>query len=74
MKKANSGKTRVQFELNEASMSRLQELKSVTDASSYADVTKNAYKLYERLINYSENGYHFIVEKDGKQKEIEFFL
>jgi len=48
--------TRVQLELQNASFERLQELKDKTEASSYAEVIKNALRLYESLIAETENG------------------
>lgn len=66
-------KTRVQFELPNDSMARLARLKDITESSSYADVTKNSYKLYEKMIGFMEEGYTLVLEKDGKQKEFEIF-
>lgn len=74
MTKESRKKTRVQFELAEESMARLQALKEVTEASSYADVTKNAYKLYERLIQYSEEGYIFLLKKGDETRQLELFI
>lgn len=67
--------TRVQIELPPASMERLKALKDKTEASSYAEVTKNAFKLYERMIELVESGYTLQVRgKDGKVKELELFV
>ena len=64
--------TRVQIELPPASMDRLRALKEKTEAISYAEVTKNAFKLYQRLIDLSESGYTLLVRgPDGRIKEIE---
>jgi len=66
--------TRVQLELPSASMDRLKALKDKTEATSYAEVTKNAFKVYERLIELRESGHTLLVRgPDGKIKEIEFF-
>ena len=43
-------KNRVQFDLPPRSMERLNALKLKTEASSYAEVVKNALRLYEALI------------------------
>ena len=43
--------TRVQMELPEKSMQRLSILKDKTEASSYAEVLKNALRLYESIID-----------------------
>lgn len=64
--------TRVQIELPPASMERLKELKEKTEAASYAEVTKNAFKLYERMIGLVEEGNSFMIrDKSGKVKDIE---
>jgi len=67
--------TRVQIELPPASMERLKDLKEKTEAASYAEVTKNAFKLYERMIDLAEAGHSFLIrDKLGKTKELELFL
>jgi dihydroxyacid dehydratase/phosphogluconate dehydratase len=48
--------TRVQLELPETSMERLKALREMTEASSYAEVMKNALRLYEALIKEAEQG------------------
>jgi hypothetical protein len=67
--------TRVQIELPPASMERLKELKEKTEASSYAEVTKNAFKLYERIIELTESGHTFFVrDQAGRTRELELFI
>ena len=67
--------TRVQMELPEASIERLKLLKDKTEAASYAEVTKNAYRLYERIIDLSESGYTLCLkDKSGNIKELELFI
>lgn len=73
MKKNNT--TRVQMELPETSLDRLKTLKDVTEASSYAEVTKNAYKLYEKIIELVESGNTVLIrDESGNIKEVEFFI
>lgn len=48
--------TRVQLELQEASFARLKALREKTEAASYAEVIKNALRLYEGLIEETESG------------------
>lgn len=63
------------MELTEKSIQRLKGLKEKTEAISYAEVTKNAYKLYERLIELSEKDVTFCIkDKDGNIKELEIFM
>ena len=67
--------TRIQLELPPASMERLTQLKEKTEATSYAEVTKNAYKLYERLIQLAESGEVLCVRaKDGTTRDIQIFV
>jgi hypothetical protein len=67
--------TRVQIELPPASMERLRVLKEKTEATSYAEVTKNAFKLYERMIELFEGGNTLLVrDPHGNIKELELFF
>ena len=60
--------TRVQLELPESSMERLQALKEKTEASSYAEVIKNSLRLYEALIKEAESGNQVCVKSaDGSE-------
>jgi hypothetical protein len=54
-------KNRVQFDLPPRSMERLNTLKRKTEATSYAEVVKNALRLYEALIEETEAGKQFLV-------------
>lgn len=61
---------RVQFDLPEKSMERLQELKTKTEAASYAEVVKNALRLYEAVITEAEAGNTFFVRlPNGSSRE-----
>lgn len=67
--------TRVQMELPDASFERLKKLKDLTEATSYAEVTKNSFRIYERLIDlYNSGGELFIQDQDGIKKKVEFFI
>jgi len=48
--------TRVQMEMPKAAFERLAWLKEKTEAGSYAEVTKNAYRLYAKMITLEESG------------------
>jgi Arc/MetJ-type ribon-helix-helix transcriptional regulator len=65
---------RVQIDLPEKSMSRLQDLRAKTEASSYAEVVKNALRLYEAVIAETEHGNRFFVRsQDGEAREYVIF-
>ena len=65
---------RVQLDLPEKSMQRLQELKRKTEAGSYGEVIKNALRLYEAVIAEAEAGNKFLVrDASGQSKEYVLF-
>lgn len=56
-------------------MKLLVDLKEKTEAASYAEVFKNALKLYDGLIAEAERGGEFLVrDKDGKVSSLKVFL
>jgi hypothetical protein len=68
-------KDRVQLDFAPRSMARLNALKAKTEASSYAEVVKNALRLYEALIEEAENGTQFLARsKDGVVSPFRLFL
>lgn len=72
---AKSPKNRVQFDLAPRSMERLNALKVKTEAASYAEVVKNALRLYEALIEETESGKQFLIrDKDGNISPYRLFL
>ncbi len=69
------GTTRVQLELPPPAMERLQRLKDKTEASSYAEVIRNALRLYEALIGEAERGAEFAVKgPDGTFTPYRIFI
>ena len=68
-------KSRVQLDFAPRSMERLNTLKLKTEASSYAEVVKNALRLYEALIEETESGKQFLTrDKDGVVAPLRLFL
>jgi len=68
-------KDRVQLDFAPRSMARLNLLKAKTEASSYAEVVKNALRLYEALIEETESGKQFLVrDQDGVVSPFRLFL
>ncbi|MEK7176811.1 MAG: hypothetical protein AAB719_00725 [Patescibacteria group bacterium] len=56
-------------------MKRLRSLKDKTEASSYAEVTKNALKLYEHMIDLARSGDTLLVhDKKGITRELKLFF
>jgi hypothetical protein len=69
------GKSRVQLDLSARAMSQLAELKEKTDAASYAEVFKNAMKLYDGIIAETDRGSTFLIrDREGKISEFRMFL
>jgi Arc/MetJ-type ribon-helix-helix transcriptional regulator len=55
--------TRVQLEMPPQAMERLQRLKERTEAASYAEVIRNALRLFEALIDEHEKGAEFSLKR-----------
>jgi hypothetical protein len=73
--RAKVQKNRVQLDFAPRSMERLNALKLKTEASSYAEVVKNALRLYEALIEETESGKQFLTrDKDGVVSPFRLFL
>ncbi len=67
--------TRVQLELAEKSYERLSLLKEKTEATSYAEVMKNALRLYESIVAQHEAGKRLCLRSpDGHITEYEVFV
>ena len=57
--------TRVQLEMPPQAMERLQRLKERTEAASYAEVIRNALRLFEALVEEHEKGAEFALKRPG---------
>lgn len=67
--------TRVQLEMPPQAMERLQQLKEKTEAASYAEVIRNALRLYEALIGEAERGAEFQIKgPDGEALPYKVFF
>lgn len=62
---AKRASRRVQMDMPERSVARLKTLQIQTEASSYAEVVRNALQLYEALIGEVEQGHKILVDRDG---------
>jgi len=68
-------KSRVQLDFSPRAMTILNELKEKTEAGSYAEVIRNALKLYDGLITEVENGAEFMIRnKDKTVSPFKMFL
>jgi hypothetical protein len=57
------GTTRVQLEMPPQAMERLQRLKEKTEAASYAEVIRNALRVFEALVQEHESGAEFSLKR-----------
>ena len=61
---------RIQLDLPDKAVERLQALKAKTEAISYAEVIRNALRLYEAVVEEAEAGSTFQLKlRDGTIKE-----
>jgi len=68
-------KTRVQLDFSPRAMTLLSDLKDKTEAASYAEVIRNALKLYDGLITEAESGATFLVRApNGEVSPFKMFL
>jgi Arc/MetJ-type ribon-helix-helix transcriptional regulator len=67
--------TRVQLEMPPQAMVRLQKLKDRTEAASYAEVIRNALRLFEALVDEHEKGSEFMMKRaDGEMVQYRVFV
>ncbi|HKU55029.1 MAG TPA: hypothetical protein VJP60_06675 [Rhizomicrobium sp.] len=67
--------TRVQLEMPPQAMVRLQKMKDRTEAASYAEVIRNALRLFEALVEEHEKGAEFSLKRaDGEVVQYKIFL
>jgi len=67
--------TRVQLEMPPQAMERLQRLKEKTEAASYAEVIRNALRLFEALVEEHEKGSEFALKRqDGETLTYKIFV
>ncbi len=55
--------TREQLEMPPQAMERLQRLKEKTEAASYAEVIRNALRVFEALVQEHEQGSEFSLKR-----------
>lgn len=67
--------TRVQLEMPPQAMVRLQKLKERTEAASYAEVIRNALRLFEALVEEHDRGADFFLKRpDGEVVQYKIFV
>ena len=67
--------TRVQLEMPPQAMERLQRLKEKSEAASYAEVIRNALRVFEALVDEYEKGAEFSLKRaDGETVAYKIFV
>ena len=67
--------TRVQLEMPPQAMERLTKLKEKTEAASYAEVIRNALRVFEALMDEHEHGAEFQLKRaDGQTVSYRIFV
>jgi Arc/MetJ-type ribon-helix-helix transcriptional regulator len=67
--------TRVQLEMPPQAMERLTKLKERTEAASYAEVIRNALRVFEALMDEHEKGAEFQLKRaDGQIVSYRIFV
>jgi hypothetical protein len=69
-----TGRQRVQLEFTPEAIQRLQQIKALANASTNAEVVKNALRVYEWFLNQRNNHYKLQLVKDDQVKEVEIVL
>ena len=64
---------RIQMDLAPKSLGRLKRLQEITEAASYAEVIRNALRLYEAIIEESESGAELKIVKNGQISSFHIF-
>ena len=54
---------RIQMDMPPKSVERLERLRDITEAASYAEVMRNALRLYEAMIDEVEAGHEILVKR-----------
>lgn len=65
---------RIQFEFSPDALERLNKLKEKTDANSYAELVRNALRIYEWVIDQQDEGWEVALAKGDTVKTIKFFF
>jgi Arc/MetJ-type ribon-helix-helix transcriptional regulator len=68
--------TRVQLELPDEAMERLKSMRELSEAASYAEVIRNALRLYETLVLEERSGSQLFLSvlKDGVETRAKVFI
>lgn len=68
--------TRVQLELPDEAMGRLKRMRELSEAASYAEVIRNALRLYEKLVEEERSGgeVFLTIRRENEESNARVFL
>lgn len=70
----HNSRQRVQLEFTQEAFVRLHEIKSRANASTNAEVVRNALRVYEWFLEQKAEGYKLQLVRDNHVKEVEIVL
>lgn len=66
---------RIQFEFSPDAVERMEKLKQLTDATSYAEIVRNSIRVYEWFTQLDKDGFEIGVVKDDQLvKTVQFMF
>ncbi len=69
-----TSRQRVQLEFTPEALDRLRQIKELANASTNAEVVRNALRVYEWFLKQKAEEYKFQIVKDNQVKEVELVL
>lgn len=60
------GTKRLQFEFSKEAYDRLEKMKAESGAASFAELVRNALRVYDWVKQQEKNGYELALVKDGE--------
>ncbi|MGA7219089.1 MAG: hypothetical protein WBX38_12270 [Candidatus Sulfotelmatobacter sp.] len=69
-----TARQRVQLEFTPEAMERLRQIKELANATTNAEVVRNALRVYEWFLKQKAEDYKFQLTKDDQVKEVELVL
>jgi hypothetical protein len=70
----DTGRQRVQLEFTPEALERLRQIRTLAEASSNAEVVRNALRVYEWFLRQRADEYKFQLVKNDQVKEVELVL
>lgn len=69
---SQDGDIEVVFRVSKRTHERLMELVRKAEAKDIAEITKNAYRLFEAMVNEAEAGASFFIKRKGDEAPVPY--